>query len=240
MHRRQLLIAGGSLMALSACANGPVSADSMAGEYAAGASPMTLEEEARIARAVLPAATPRAELLQPWAGPYDGVPPWDKVTPAKLREALMEGIQLNRADIAAIADNPEAPTFANTLTAMELMGAPLDRVSNVYSVMTGNIGGDDYNEALDTEVSPSCPPPATRSPSTRNCSPASRPSPTTPTRRPDRRTEADGRAQPRRLHPQRAPLDAPARPSWAGSTPPCPTPSPASARRSWPTRTPGR
>jgi peptidyl-dipeptidase Dcp len=153
MHRRQLLIAGGSLMALSACANGPVSADSMAGEYAAGASPMTLEEEARIARAVLPAATPRAELLQPWAGPYDGVPPWDKVTPAKLREALMEGIQLNRADIAAIADNPEAPTFANTLTAMELMGAPLDRVSNVYSVMTGNIGGDAY-DALDTEMSP--------------------------------------------------------------------------------------
>jgi peptidyl-dipeptidase Dcp len=153
MHRRQLLIAGGSLMALSACATDTVSADSMAGEYVAGSNPATVAEEARIARAVLPQTAPKAELLQPWTGPYDGVPPWDKVTPAKLREALMEGIQLNRADVAAIADNPEAPTFANTLVAMELMGGPLDRASNVYSVMTGNIGGDAY-DALDTEMSP--------------------------------------------------------------------------------------
>ncbi|RZJ95708.1 MAG: M3 family peptidase, partial [Brevundimonas sp.] len=116
MHRRQLLIAGGSLMALSACASGGT-ADSMLGEYAAGTSPISLAEEARIARAVLPAATPRAELLQEWTGPYDGVPPWDKVTPAKLREALMEGMSLARADVAAIANNPEAPTFANTLVA---------------------------------------------------------------------------------------------------------------------------
>jgi peptidyl-dipeptidase Dcp len=153
MHRRQLLIAGGSLMALSACATGNATADSMAGEYAAGSNPATLAEEASIARAVLPQTAPRAELLQPWTGPYDGVPPWDKVTPAKLREALMEGMTLNRADVAAIANNPEAPSFANTLTAMELMGGPLDRVSNIYSVMTGNIGGDAY-DALDTEMSP--------------------------------------------------------------------------------------
>jgi peptidyl-dipeptidase Dcp len=153
MHRRQLLIAGGSLMALSACATGNATADSMAGEYAAGSNPATLAEEASIARAVLPQTAPRAELLQPWTGPYDGVPPWDKVTPAKLREALMEGMTLNRADVAAIANNPEAPSFANTLTAMELMGGPLDRASNIYSVMTGNIGGDAY-DALDTEMSP--------------------------------------------------------------------------------------
>lgn len=153
MHRRQLLIAGGSLMALSACASVPGTADSMAGEYAAGSNPTTVAEEARIARAVLPQTASKAELLQPWTGPYDGVPPWDKVTPAKLRAALLEGIELNRADVAAVADNPEAPTFANTLVAMELMGAPLDRVSNVYSVMTGNIGGDEY-DALDTEMSP--------------------------------------------------------------------------------------
>lgn len=153
MHRRQLLIAGGSLMALSACASAGGTADSMSGEYAAGSNPATVAEEARIARAVLPATAPKAELLQVWTGPYDGVPPWDKVTPAKLREALMEGMTLNRADVAAIADNPEAPTFANTLVAMELMGAPLDRVSNIYSVMTGNIGGAEY-DALDTEIAP--------------------------------------------------------------------------------------
>jgi peptidyl-dipeptidase Dcp len=149
MHRRQLLIAGGSLMALSACAS------TGSGAAPAGSAPaaMDLAEEARIARAVLPKAAPKAELLQPWTGPYDGVPPFDKVTPAKLREAMLEGIELQRADIAAIANNPEAPTFANTMTALELAGEPLDRASNLYGVMTSNIGGEAY-DAVDTELSP--------------------------------------------------------------------------------------
>lgn len=149
MHRRQLLIAGGSLMALSACA----STGAGAAPTAAAPAALDLVEEARIARAVLPAATPKAELLQPWTGPYDGLPPFDKVTPAKLREAMLEGIELQRADIAAIANNPEAPTFANTMTALELAGEPLDRVSNLYGVMTSNIGGEAY-DAVDTELSP--------------------------------------------------------------------------------------
>jgi peptidyl-dipeptidase Dcp len=147
MHRRQLLIAGGSLMALSACASGGV-----AGLPGAGGS-TSPADEARIARAVFPVVTPKAVLLQPWTGPYDGVPPWDKVTPANLREALMEAMTLARADVAAVANNPEAPTFANTLVATELWGAPLEQVVNIYSVMTGNIGGDEY-DALDTEISP--------------------------------------------------------------------------------------
>jgi peptidyl-dipeptidase Dcp len=149
MHRRQLLIAGGSLMALSACASTGSGAAPAGSAHAA----MDLAEEARIARAVLPKATPKAELLQPWTGPYDGVPPFDKVTPAKLREAMLEGIELQRADIAAIANNPEPPTFANTLAAMELAGEPLDRASNIYGVMTSNIGGEAY-DAVDTELSP--------------------------------------------------------------------------------------
>ncbi|MDQ1154693.1 M3 family metallopeptidase [Brevundimonas sp. SORGH_AS_0993] len=151
MHRRQLLIAGGSLMALSACATTTTGAPGAPG--AVGTSGVSLAEEARIARAVLPAQTPRAELLQPWTGPYDGVPPFDKVTPAKLREAMLEAMELARADVAAVANNPEPPTFANTLAAMELWGQPLDRAYNIYSVMTSNIGGDEY-DALDTEMSP--------------------------------------------------------------------------------------
>lgn len=120
-----------------------------------GAAPSaaTLAEDARIARAVLPVQTPRAELLKAWTGPYGGVPPWDKVTAAKLREALIEGIELQRADYNAIANNPEAPTFANTLVAMQMAGEPLDLAGSIYGVMTSNIGSDDYN-AVDTEVSP--------------------------------------------------------------------------------------
>ncbi|HEY0601108.1 M3 family metallopeptidase [Brevundimonas sp.] len=146
MHRRQLLIAGGGLFALSACASNGAG---MGGAPAASG----LAEDARVGRAVLPAQTPRAELLQPWTGPYEGVPPWDKVTAAKLREALLEGIELQRAEIAAIAGNPAPPTFANTLVPYQMAGEPLDRASAIYGVMTQNIGSDDY-QAVDTELSP--------------------------------------------------------------------------------------
>jgi len=145
MHRRQVLIGGASLMALTGCAT--------AGGTAGAPSAVSLAAEAEAARAILPAQTPRAELLQPWTGPYDGTPPWNKVTPAKLREAMIEAMDLARADVAAVANNPEPPTFANTLVAMELWGAPLDRIVNIYSVMTGNIGGEAY-DAVDTEMSP--------------------------------------------------------------------------------------
>jgi len=110
-------------------------------------------DEAALARTVLPFQTPRAELLQPWTGPYEGVPPWNAVTADKLKAAIIEGIDLQRADIAAIADNPAPATFANTIVAMELAGEPLDRATNLYGVVTSNIGGEAY-DAMDTEVSP--------------------------------------------------------------------------------------
>ena len=145
MHRRQVLIGGASLMALSGCAT--------AGSGAGEASAMTLAQEAGIARAVLPAQSPRAALLQPWTGNYDGTPPWDKVAPAGLREAILEGIALQRADIAAIANNSDPAGFYNVIVPLELAGEPLDRATNLYGVMTSNIGGEAW-DALDTEISP--------------------------------------------------------------------------------------
>src|SRR5690606_17206640 len=119
MDRRQLMMMGAGMAALSAlpgCAT-----------YAAGAGAASLEADAAAARAVLPQQSPRAELLQEWTGPYGGVPPWDKVTAPKLRAAILEGIELQRAEFAAIAGNRDAPTFANTLVAMEMAGEPLGR-----------------------------------------------------------------------------------------------------------------
>ena len=138
------------MFALSACAANGTDLGAGAG---AAPSASSLAEDARVARAVLPVQTPRAELLQPWTGPYEGVPPWDKVSAAKLREAILEGIELQRAEIEAIANNPEPPTFANTQVALQMAGEPLDRALNLFGVMTQNIGSDDY-QAVDTEVSP--------------------------------------------------------------------------------------
>jgi len=146
MHRRQLLVAGGSLFALSACA-----ANGMA--MGGGTPAATLASDAAAARAVLPVQTPRAELLQVWTGPYEGVPPWDRVTADKLKTAILEGIELQRAEYAAIADNPEPPTFANTLVASQMAGEPLGRALAMFGVMTGNIGSPDY-QAVQREVAP--------------------------------------------------------------------------------------
>lgn len=68
--------------------------------------------------------------MQRWTGPFGGVPPWDRVTAPKLRAALLEGIELQRAEIAAIADNPAPPTFANTSVALQMAGEPLDRAED--------------------------------------------------------------------------------------------------------------
>ncbi len=136
-------------MALSGCAANGMDM----GAGGTGQTPSSLAEDARIGRAVLPAQTPRAELLQEWTGPYQGVPPWDKVTAPKLREAILEGIELQRAEIAAIANQADDPTFANTLVPYQMAGEPLDRASSIFGVMTQNIGSDDY-QAVDTEVSP--------------------------------------------------------------------------------------
>jgi peptidyl-dipeptidase Dcp len=144
MQRRHFLIAGGSLLALTGCATAGMGGSTPAAALAA---------DAAVARALLPVQTPRAELLQAWTGPYEGVPPWDRVTAEKLKVAIMEGIELQRAEIAAIADNPEPPTFANTAVAMQMAGEPLSRCLALFGVMTGNIGSPDY-QAVQREVAP--------------------------------------------------------------------------------------
>ncbi len=92
-------------------------------------------------------------LLQDWKGPYDGVPPWDQVKPELFPEALQTGIDEMLGEIDAIATNKAAPTFANTIEAMEKSGERLDRVLSVFGVMTDNMSTPAY-QALDKEWSP--------------------------------------------------------------------------------------
>ena len=92
-------------------------------------------------------------LLQEWTGPYDGVPPWDKVTPEPFPQAFQVGIDQLLAETDAIANNPESPSFANTIEAMEKSGRTLDRVMAPFGVMTDNMSTPAY-QALDKEWSP--------------------------------------------------------------------------------------
>jgi peptidyl-dipeptidase Dcp len=94
-----------------------------------------------------------AALTAPWSGPYGGVPPWDKVKAADFPAAFTAAIEEYRREIAAIANNPEKPTFANTLVAMERSGETLRRVTAMFGVYQNNLSTPEV-QALDLEWSP--------------------------------------------------------------------------------------
>ena len=99
------------------------------------------------------AAVANNVLLKEWTGPYDGVPPWDQVKPELFPQAFQAGVDQLLAETDAIANNPQAPTFANTIEAMEKSGRTLDRVQTLFGVMTDNMSTPAY-QALDKEWSP--------------------------------------------------------------------------------------
>lgn len=63
-------------------------------------------------------------------------PPFDKIKESDYAPAIEEGMKNQLAEIDAIANNPAAPTFANTLEAMERSGALLTRVTKVFFNLT--------------------------------------------------------------------------------------------------------
>jgi peptidyl-dipeptidase Dcp len=77
----------------------------------------------------------------PWSTPF-AMPPFDRIEAEHIPEALERGMAEHSAEIAAIAANPQPPTFANTIEAMERSGALLERVSNVFSNLASSLGTD--------------------------------------------------------------------------------------------------
>lgn len=64
-------------------------------------------------------------------------PPFDKIKDSDFKPALEEGMKQHLAEIEKIANNPYAPTFDNTLVAMEKSGELLTRANRVLNVLTG-------------------------------------------------------------------------------------------------------
>ena len=67
--------------------------------------------------------------------------------------AFTQGMAIQKAEVQAIIDNPAAPTFANTIVALEKSGRMLDRVGNVFFALTGSNTTDRLTE-IETEISP--------------------------------------------------------------------------------------
>ncbi len=84
-------------------------------------------------------------LLAEWHTAF-GVPPFDLIKNEHYLPAFREAMAQHKVEIAAIVDNPDAPTFANTLEALERSGALYTRVSNVFNAVNGANTNDTLQE----------------------------------------------------------------------------------------------
>jgi len=105
--------------------------------------------------AVLPSLGQAAEsnpLLKEWQTPF-GVPPFGEIKEEHFLPAIKEGMARQRQEAAAIAAQAEAPTFANTVEALERSGRDLERANNVFSFLTGAETNEKL-QALARELAP--------------------------------------------------------------------------------------
>ena len=92
-------------------------------------------------------------LLAEWTGPYGGIPAFDKMDLADVKPALEKGMELSLKEIDAIANNNEAPSFENTIVAMERSGEDLSRVFRYYGILSSNVSSPEFRE-IQTEMAP--------------------------------------------------------------------------------------
>lgn len=78
-------------------------------------------------------------LLSPSETQFGSVP-FDKLTPPDYEEAVVEGIKLHDGEIAAIADSQEAPTFENTIAALDRSGRVLNESVLALSNLEAALG----------------------------------------------------------------------------------------------------
>jgi peptidyl-dipeptidase Dcp len=101
------------------------------------------------------AQTPPARvnpLLSPSTLPYQA-PPFDRIADTDYLPAMEEGIRRQLAEVADIASNTAAPTFANTIEAMERTGTLLHRVTSVFFSLT-SANTNPVLQQAEREISP--------------------------------------------------------------------------------------
>lgn len=105
----------------------------------------------------LAATTLMAQSQNPFFKEFDSAPhgaaPFDKITFADYEPAIDRGIKLGLEAVDAIVNNPEAPTFENTIVALERADADLNRVLLVFEPLSEAMSNDDMME-LSMKITP--------------------------------------------------------------------------------------
>ena len=122
--------------------------------------PLAVSRLAVAAIAVLVSAPAAAQTPPPapnpffeeWTTPF-GMPPFERINAEHYKPAFEAGISERRKEVDAIASSPAAPTFANTVEALENGGLALAKVSDVFFALTG-AETNDALQAINKEVAP--------------------------------------------------------------------------------------
>ena len=90
--------------------------------------------------------------FHPWNTPYE-IPDFGRIKTEHYMPAFKEGMERQKAEIDSIVNNPEAPTFENTVLAYEYSGQLLNEVSAVFFNLS-ECENNDEMEAIAEEVTP--------------------------------------------------------------------------------------
>ena len=91
-------------------------------------------------------------LLADWATPFE-IAPFDQISDADFEPAFDKALAAHKAEIDAIATRAEAPTFDNTIGALEAAGEGLDKVLSVFYTVAG-ADSNPEREALQRTFAP--------------------------------------------------------------------------------------
>lgn len=96
---------------------------------------------------ILPQASqnPNNPFFKEWKTPFE-TPPFNEIKPEHFIPAIEEGIKLEKAEVDAIINNKEKPTFKNTIEALELSGEFLGRVNRIFGSLNGANTNDDLQK----------------------------------------------------------------------------------------------
>jgi peptidyl-dipeptidase Dcp len=92
-------------------------------------------------------------LVEPWSGPYGGVPPFDRVQVEHFAPAFEASMAAYRQELQAITDNPEPPSFDNTIAAFERTGRSYSQVRAVYGVWSSTLSSPEF-QTVEREMAP--------------------------------------------------------------------------------------
>ncbi len=145
MTKKTILAAGIAAVILAACSKGdndPGADNLQSGDAVNEATEITVTQ----------AELAGNPFLDEWDTPF-GIQPFSDIHDEHYMPAFKQGILELRAEIDAIANNPAAPTFENTILAMEKAGSLVMRVLYTFSSLTGTELNDNLRK-IQTELWP--------------------------------------------------------------------------------------